>query len=278
VANRAGIQHAELVQCHVHIGNRPCFDTIIGSERTLHGIKPPIVCRFCPVARRHLFRTPQLGRAGTVFVPTFHRAAQTRSGIGLRGTGKFIVAPRHRIQHKWGHATIHLIALRGMLQQIHDARQGEACTGVGLLLIEHRDTGLRFERQVRHHRHRRHIDPVAQIKSVGDCNTFSIGHRAGRFHFCRGDVVSRHGQILSQCKQTRIEKSIVGTHTKESAGRIVADPLTSSSPNQSNRLINTCISIGYTRSPSVLRQSRDQRGMSVWPADCIGDTGCLSIV
>ena len=147
-----------------------------------------------------------------MLVPPFHRAAQTRPGIDVRGAGKFIIAPRHGIQHVGGYATIHLLTLRGLLQVRHNACQCEACTGVSLFLIEHGDFGLWIKHQVRHHCYRRLIEPIAQIEAIGNRTPFWNSRSIGLFGSSCCDLVLRHQNLLSGCGQTLIENPLFDFH------------------------------------------------------------------
>lgn len=131
-----------------------------------------------------------------------------------------------------GYATIHLLTLRGLLQVRHNACQREACTGVSLSLIEHGDVGLWIKHQVRHHCHRRLIEPVAQIETIGNRTSFWNSRSTGFLGSSCCDLVLRHQNLLSGCIQTPTENPLFDFHIRNARIILSGDSRIPSSINR----------------------------------------------
>ena len=164
----AGVQRADLVDGHVHVAQRARVDAVVGAERALDRVGPPV---FAGVGHRcgHFEPGPEPGTAGAVAQPALERAAQGGAGVGVDAAivvvlGPFVVAPGHAVEHVWGDR-FDLAA--GAHQQVFDHhRQRIAGAGAGAALVEHRPQLGWVAQILRGRGHRRLVFPVAQVHRI----------------------------------------------------------------------------------------------------------------
>ncbi len=163
VADGARVEDAHLVERHVHVRDRARVDAVVGAQRPVHRVEPPVLAG--DVGRhRHVDLVPEAERAGAVLVPALERAA--KAGARVLRARELVVAARHGVEHPGRDARIRRAAR--LLQQVaHDGGEREARAGARVLLVEDRQLRLRAEGGRRGDGDRGLVRAVAQVHLVG---------------------------------------------------------------------------------------------------------------
>ncbi len=135
VTDRARVQNANLIECHVHICHGACVHAVVCAERAGCGVLPPVL-RGVRGCGRHVKGFPQIQSAHPVFEPALHSAA--KAGTGVPGRARdVVIAAGHGVDHEWRHLW-DLCAVRRMLpeEQVDHASQCKACAGGRFTLIQ----------------------------------------------------------------------------------------------------------------------------------------------
>jgi hypothetical protein len=233
-------------------------NAVIGTERPLDAVEPPVVRRILRHGR-HRQLVPKVFPAGAVLRPSFQSAAQRRAAIlVLILLGPLVVASRHAVEHEPGDV-LGSFSRRAPLEQVLEhGGQREAGTRVRVVLLLDL-ARVRPELVARRKRDRRPVLPVAQIDGIGAHVALADGALARRGYgherrSTRGQRTvgrSRLAQALplARCPRRRRESRVGSRHL----GRVVV-----------LRVLRTVVCLGE-RHPVLRLQRRQVRRSSGQP-------------
>ena len=162
MGERARVDRARLHERNVNVGQGIQRQAVVGAQRTLHAVQPPIIG---PVGGLAWLQVgPQPIVAGAVTRPAFQPSPDRGALILLVVVAPFVVAAGHAVEHE--SRNFFDGTPRALQEVFNDLRQREARAGARIILIRSRPRIVRPQLHWRSNGDGRPIEPVAKIDGV----------------------------------------------------------------------------------------------------------------